>query len=115
MQRPRASVSMISRQMPFSYLTLSSLVKRTGQQLFSTTNVKIDTYCTVFVKFKEEFYGRVAVQTLNTVNKTEIVVTHILDDVEDLGPSNTPMDDFRMKLTVHHSHRHQLGRHAVCE
>ncbi|ETW77103.1 hypothetical protein HETIRDRAFT_454495 [Heterobasidion irregulare TC 32-1] len=65
------------------YAKTEGFVKRIGQQLFSTKNVMIDTYCTVFVKFKEEFYGRVAVQTLNTVNKTKIVVTYILDDVED--------------------------------
>ena len=87
-------MSMISRRMPFSMLTLSSLVKRTGQQLFSTTDAKIDAYCTVFVKFKEEFHGRVAVQTMIAANKTEILVTHILDDVEDLGLWNTPTMTF---------------------
>ena len=76
---------MISRRMPFSRLTFSSLVQRTGQQLFSTTDDKINAYCNVFVKFKEEFYGRVAVQTKIAASKTEIIVTHILDDVEDLG------------------------------
>ena len=76
---------MISHRIPFSWLTLSSQVKRTGQELFSTTDDKIDAYCTVFVKFKEEFYGRVAVQTMVAANKTEIVVTHIFDNVEDLG------------------------------
>ena len=71
-----------------------SLVKRTGQQLFSTTNVKIDSYCSVFNTFKEEFYSRVAVQTLITVNKTEIVVTHILDYVQDIGMCNVSIGQF---------------------
>ena len=39
----------------------------------------------MFIKFKEEFYGTVTVQTMITANKTEIFVTHILDDVADLG------------------------------
>ena len=69
----------------------------------------------MFVKFKEEFYGRVAVQTMVTANKTEIVVTHILDNVEDLGLSNTPIADFRMNLTDHHSQRYQFGRPSIRE
>ncbi|ETW77154.1 hypothetical protein HETIRDRAFT_446239 [Heterobasidion irregulare TC 32-1] len=66
-------------------------VKRTGQQLFATTDDKIDAYCTVFVKFKEELYSRVAVQTMIAAKKTEIVVTHILDNL--VATTDVNLDD----------------------
>ena len=48
----------------------------------------------MFNTFKEEFYSRVAVQTLITVNKTEIVVMHILDYVQDIGMCNVSIGQF---------------------
>lgn len=52
-------------------------VGRTGRHLFSKADDKINKYCAVFVGFKDEFCGR--------VTGTQIVVTRILDDVQDLG------------------------------
>ncbi|ETW77107.1 hypothetical protein HETIRDRAFT_441691 [Heterobasidion irregulare TC 32-1] len=57
------------------YAKPHSFWKRTGHNLFSNVDDKIDGYCTVLRELKEEFYGRVTVQT-------KIVVTQILDEVQ---------------------------------
>ena len=78
---------------------LYSTVKRIGQQFFSSTDDKIEAYCTVLNRLKEEFHSRLAVgikidasetkdlamETKALVEETKLVVTHILDDIEVIG------------------------------
>ena len=52
--------------------------KRTGKNLFSTTDDKINAFCDKFDRLKDEFDLGVAVHT-------EIAVVRILDEVHDLG------------------------------
>lgn len=73
--------------------------------MFKSTDDKIDAYCDAFNRLKEEFYGRVAAgikmdasenraiaeKTKAFVEETKIVVTHILDDMENIGVWRTSL------------------------
>ena len=93
MRKSKALVSFVSqlKKLASAKFTFTFTAKRTGKNLFSTTDDKINAFCDNFDRLKDEFDLGVAVHT-------EIAVVRILDEVHDLGAQSRFIES--KKLTV---------------